>query len=101
MYNQIFNLDPKLVDSLEPTAEEQTVNLFDMNLYTILQNMANTLLLVLRDLTNVENYSNLQNFIKIFVVENRLLYLGIFITIVSLYIMLFWTTKKPTTPLIS
>lgn len=90
IYNNIYDLDPKEVDISGESQREQEVNIFNMSLITILKNIANTLLLILIDLTNIENYSNLNNFLKIFIIENRLMYFGLFVILVSLYIILFF-----------
>lgn len=90
IYNNIYDLDPKIVDTSGQTKKEEDVNIFNMTLVTILKNVANTLLLILIDLTNINNYSNIQNFLKIFIIENRLMYFGIFIIFLSIYILMFF-----------
>ena len=90
LYNNIYNIDPKEVDITGEKKREEDVNIFQMPLSVILKNIANTLLLILIDLTNVNNYSNIKNFLKIFMIENRLMYLGIFVVLFSIYVMLFF-----------
>ena len=90
MYNNIYNIDPKEVDVSGEKSREQDVSIFQMPLSVILKNIANTLLLIIIDLTNVNNYSNIKNFLKIFMIENRLMYLGIFVVLFSIYVMLFF-----------
>jgi hypothetical protein len=84
--------DPVFSTREERTDDEQIIslNIFDLPLYVIIQNIANTLLLILSDLTDYDNYSNLQNFLQIFLVENRLLYLGLFIIIIALFTAIFF-----------
>ena len=90
LYNNIYNLDPKEVDVSGEKSREQDVSIFQMPLSVILKNIANALLLIIIDLTNVNNYSNIKNFLKIFMIENRLMYLGIFVVLFSIYVMLFF-----------
>ena len=90
VYNKIYDIEPKIVNISGETIKEENVNLFDMTLSTILKNIANTLLLILMDLTNIDNYSNVKNFIKIFLIENRLMYFGIFVVLMSFYLLLFF-----------
>ena len=89
VYNKVYQLEP----ILEVKSEEKTrkVGIFDMTLITIMKNIANTLLLIIRDLTNIKNYSNVKNFISIFTIETRLMYVGIFVVIFSIYTMLFYS----------
>ena len=94
IYNNIYNIDPKIVDTTGESIREKEKNIFNLPLSVILKNMANTLLLILKDLTNIENYSNVKNFLKIFMIENRLLYFGIFVILLSLYSMLFFHHGK-------
>lgn len=90
LYNNVYDIEPRIV---EDTSEkkEQNISIFDLSLTVILKNIANTLLLILIDLTNVNSYSNTKNFLKIFMIENRMLYFGIFIVIVSLYLLMFFS----------
>lgn len=90
LYNNIYNIDPKEVDVSGEKSREREVSIFQMPLIVILKNIANTLLLILIDLTNYNNYSNMKNFLKIFIIENRLMYLGIFVVLFSIYMMLFF-----------
>ena len=87
LYNNIYDIKPILEQ--KPQENERKVDIFEMSLITIMKNIANTLLLIIRDLTNVKNYSNMKNFISIFIIENRLVYVGIFVIFFSLYMMLF------------
>jgi len=90
LYNNIYNIDPKEVDVSGEKRREENISIFQLPLSVILKNIANTLLLILIDLTNIDNYSNMKNFLKIFMIENRLMYLGIFVVLVAIYIMLFF-----------
>jgi len=90
LYNNIYNIDPKEVDVSGEKRREENISIFQLPLSVILKNIANTLLLIIIDLTNIDNYSNMKNFLKIFMIENRLMYLGIFVVLVAIYIMLFF-----------
>lgn len=91
IYGTLYDTDPKIVDVSGEKKREENVSIFDLPLSVILKNIANTLLLILIDLTNFENYSNMKNFLKIFMVENRLMYLGIFVILIAIYVMLFFS----------
>jgi hypothetical protein len=90
IYGTLYNTDPKIVDVSGEKKREENVSIFDLPLSVIFKNIANTLLLIIMDLTNFENYSNIQNFLKIFMVENRLMYFGIFVILIAIYVMLFF-----------
>ena len=90
IYNNIYDIEPRIVEDTSERKEEN-ISIFNLPLMVILKNIANTLLLILIDLTNVNSYSNMKNFLKIFMVENRMLYFGIFVVMVSLYLLMFFT----------
>jgi len=94
IYNKIYDTIPKEVLQTDQQQEIDKRNFFDLPLSTIMKNIANSLILIVNDLFKKENYSNINNFLKIFLIENRLLYFGLFIVIVSLYMMVFfnWDT---------
>ena len=89
LYNNIYDIEPRIVEDTSEKKYENT-SIFNLPLTIILKNIANTLLLILIDLTNVNSYSNMKNFLKIFMIENRMLYFGIFIVLVSLYLLMFF-----------
>jgi len=90
LYNQIYNIEPRIVEDTGESKREVEVSIFQLPLSVILKNIANTLLLILIDLTNIDNYSNTKNFLKIFMIENRLMYLGLFVILFSIYVILFF-----------
>jgi hypothetical protein len=90
IYNNIYNLEPRIVEDTSEKKEEN-ISIFNLPLSVIFKNIANTLLLILIDLTNVDSYSNMKNFLKVFMIDNRMLYLGIFIIILSIYLLLFFS----------
>ena len=90
LYNNIYDIEPRIIDVSGEKKREEDVSIFQLPLSVILKNIANTLLLILIDLTNVDNYSNTKNFLKIFMIENRMLYLGLFVILFSIYVMLFF-----------
>jgi hypothetical protein len=89
IYNNIYDLEPKIVKKTDRVEENLKKDIFDLNLLTIIKNISDAILLILIDLTNPNNYSNLSLFLNIFFKENRLIYLGIFIVIISVFFLLF------------
>ena len=63
---------------------------FDLPLTIIMQNVANAILLVLEDLFEPDNYKNPKTFLKIFFIENRMVYLGIFVIFLAFFLALFF-----------
>ena len=70
--------------------EKQNKGFFDMPLNKILQNIASSILLTLQDLTMLKKLSDINAYKKIILKNNRILYLGIFITILAVFIHLFF-----------
>lgn len=65
-------------------------NVFDLPLTIILQNIANSILLVLDDLFEPDTYKTPKTFLSIFLIENRLIYLGLFIMLFAMFLALFF-----------
>lgn len=65
-------------------------NVFDLPLTIILQNIANSILLVLDDLFEPDTYKTPKTFLSIFLIENRLIYLGLFIMLLAMFLALFF-----------
>lgn len=89
IYNEIYNLEPKIVRKTDKAEKELEKNIFSLDLITILKNIADAVLLVIIDLSNLENYTSIYKFISIFIKENRLVYFGLFVIGLSLTISLF------------
>jgi len=89
IYNNIYDLEPKIVKKTDKVEEKLEKDIFDLDLITIIKNISDAILLILIDLTNLNHYSNLNIFLNIFFKENRLIYLGLFITIISIFFLLF------------
>lgn len=89
IYNEIYNLEPKIVKKTDKIEKEMKMNIFNLKLITILKNIADAVLLILIDLSNFNNYSNIYKFIYIFFKENRLIYFGLFVIILTLIISIF------------
>jgi len=70
--------------------KKQNKGFFDMPLNKILQNIASSILLTLQDLTMLKKLSDINAYKKIILKNNRILYLGIFITILAVFIHLFF-----------
>ena len=76
------------------TKETQKVkdfHIFKLPMDVFFQNMANTLLLTLHDIVRVSNYSNPKKFMSIFIKEDRLFYLGVFLIILTIFISIFFS----------
>ncbi len=65
--------------------------IFNLPMSVFFQNMANVLLLVLHDIVNVENYSNPKKFMGIFLKDDRLFYLGVFLILLTIFISIFFS----------
>lgn len=89
IYNEIYNLEPKIVKKTDIVDEKLEKDIFSLDLITIIKNIADSILLLIIDLTNIENYSNIYIFLNIFLKENRMIYIGLFIIIISLIISFF------------
>ena len=88
IYNNIYDLEPKIVKKTDVVEENLKQNIFQLDLMTIIRNISDAILLILIDLTNLKNYSKINLFLNIFFKENRLIYVGIFIVIISLICLL-------------
>lgn len=89
IYNEIYNLEPKIVKKTDKIEKNLEKDIFDLKIMIILKNIADSILLVLIDITDVNNYENIYKFINIFIKENRLVYVGLFIILLSFSISLF------------
>ena len=65
-------------------------DIFDLPLTIIMQNIANAILLVLEDLFEPENYTSPKKFLSIFLIDNRLVYLGLFVIVLAMFLALFF-----------
>ena len=65
-------------------------DVFNLPITIIMQNIANAILLVLEDLFEPENYKTPKTFLRIFLVDNRLVYLGLFVIFLSMFLALFF-----------
>jgi len=89
IYNEIYNLEPKIVKKTDAIEKDLEKNIFDLNLLTILKNIADSILLIIIDLSNFKNYQNIFLFMNIFLRENRMIYFGLFLVILSFTMSLF------------
>lgn len=69
-------------------------DIFSLPLIIIIQNVANAILLVLEDLFEPDNYNSPKQFLKIFLIENRLVYLGIFVMGLAILLALFFPKQQ-------
>jgi len=72
------------------TNEELKGSILDTPIKIILQNVANSLLLVISELTQAETYVSLNSVINVFLKENRVLYIGLFIIFLSVFLAIFF-----------
>ena len=70
-------------------------DIFSLPLTIIIQNVANAILLVLEDLFEPDNYRSPKEFLKIFLIENRLIYLGLFVIGLAIFLALFFPKMVP------
>ena len=82
-------------DDLINKKNEENVKIKDFYVFNLpmeifIQNIANTIILVLNDLVKIENYSNSKIFMNIFIKNDRLFYLGIFLIILTIFINIFF-----------
>lgn len=87
IYNKVYDIIPKKID--DRVDKETNVGIFDLTLVMILKNIANSILLFLLDLIRPSTYTSFDNFSNIFFKENRLMYLGIFVIILAIFILIF------------
>ena len=87
VYNKIFDIKPKKL--VEEEEREKNISVFDLTLTMILKNIANSILLFILDLVRPSTYTSFNNFTSIFFKENRLMYLGIFVVILAIFILIF------------
>ena len=72
------------------TNEELKESILDTPIRIILQNVANSLLLVISELTQTETYVSLDSILNVFLKENRVLYIGLFIIFLSVFLSIFF-----------
>lgn len=72
------------------TVRFELLNIFDLPLFVILTNIANTIMIIINDLTLVKTYSSVNSFVRVFIKDNRLLYLGILLIIFTLFLSFFF-----------
>lgn len=90
----IQNNDIKEEIDEDPLEVFKFKDIFNLPLTIIIQNIANAILLVLEDLFEPESYTSPKRFLQIFLIENRLIYLGIFVTCMALFLALFFPNLK-------
>jgi len=84
----IYSTDPRYVyQVIDDTDQNKTV--FNLPLGMVLRNVANSILLTMNDLIKKDTWSSIDNFMSAFMISNRLLYLGMFITLISVFIIIF------------
>ena len=70
--------------------KKEEKSLFDQPVKVLLQNIASSILLTLNDLTRGETYDSIDSILQVFLKENRILYLGMFLAILAIFIFLFF-----------
>ena len=87
IYNNVYDIDPKTLKVEEEI--EKNISIFDLTLLMILKNIANSILLLMLDLVTPSTYRSVDNFVSIFYKDSRLMYLGIFVIVLAIFIILF------------
>ena len=82
-----FLLDLLTINKDKNTNEK---GFFDLPLGVILQNIASAILLTLQDITSMKSFTDINLIKNIFLKENRILYIGIFISVLAVFIFLFF-----------
>ena len=70
--------------------KKEEKSLFDQPVKVLLQNIASSILLTLNDLTRGETYDSIDSILQVFLKENRILYLGMFLAFLAIFIFLFF-----------
>ena len=70
--------------------KKEEKSLFDQPVKVLLQNVASSILLTLNDLTRGETYDSIDSILQVFLKENRILYLGMFLAVLAIFIFLFF-----------
>lgn len=86
----IQNNEIKEDKEVDPFEVFKFKDVFNLPLNIIIQNIANVILLVIEDLFEPKNYTSPKIFLRIFLVENRLVYLGLFVIFLSMFLALFF-----------
>jgi len=70
--------------------KKEEKSLFDLPVKVLLQNIASSILLTLNDITRGETYDSIDSILQVFLKENRILYLGMFLAVLAIFIFLFF-----------
>jgi hypothetical protein len=70
--------------------KKEETSLFDLPVKVLLQNIASSILLTLNDITRGETYDSIDSVLQVFLKENRILYLGMFLAVLAIFIFLFF-----------
>jgi len=70
--------------------KKEEKSLFDQPVKVLLQNIASSILLTLNDLTRGETYDSIDSILQVFLKENRILYIGMFLAVLAIFIFLFF-----------
>lgn len=68
----------------------ELMNIFDLPLIIIFRNLANTIMAIISELSMRTSYVSIYSFMKVFMKENRLMYIGILTIFFSLFISFFF-----------
>ena len=70
--------------------KKEEKSLFDLPVKVLLQNIASSILLTLNDIPRGETYDSIDSISQVFLKENRILYLGMFLAVLAIFIFLFF-----------
>ena len=76
--------------SKKASSKKSTAGAFAIWVRVLLQNVASSILLTLNDLTRGETYDSIDSILQVFLKENRILYLGMFLAVLAIFIFLFF-----------
>lgn len=80
----------KDLDEAPKPVRFEVMNIFDLPLIVILKNIANTIMAIISELSMEKSYNSVYSFMKVFMIDNRLMYVGIIIVFLSLFIAFFF-----------
>lgn len=87
---KLFSKSGNIRDTERAEKKFELLNIFDLPLILILKNIANTLMAVISELTMARSYSSIYAFLKVFIRNNRLMYIGMVMVFMSLFLSFFF-----------
>lgn len=88
--NSRYHLMNQQPEKKEEKIKFELVSIFDLPLIVIFRNIANTFMGIINELTMSKTYSSKDSLVKTFIKDKRLLYIGIFMIFLSLFLSFFF-----------